>query len=212
VIRNTPSTANMDNFREDMLKKMCGLLDSGEGKRGIDARDIYGNDYELKTGTIGSFATTRDFGFNTLEKWSVRHWICGHGYVDQDRNLVLTEIYYISPKQMRPWFERMEEVLLEKKKVIEISYRLYSESKYATPEGLKHLKWIHRRGGQLNGPKLSLSVVKKMGTLLGYPYDKHLRELVPRYIEPIPYYSVKKDRVSNLEAFFDDRDIQTKSV
>jgi hypothetical protein len=64
--------------------------------------------FELKsaTGGIPNISTVRDFGLHYIEKWRQLHWLFGV-YDQADGELKLQYCLYGSPRQMKPWFDRM---------------------------------------------------------------------------------------------------------
>lgn len=64
--------------------------------------------FELKSSTSGRpvFSTVRDFGLHYVEKWRKLHWLFGV-YAVEGGETKLQYCLYGSPKQMKPWFDRM---------------------------------------------------------------------------------------------------------
>ena len=64
--------------------------------------------FELKSATKGkpNISTVRDFGLHYIEKWRSLHWLFGV-YGQAGGELKLLYCLYGSPKQMKPWFDRM---------------------------------------------------------------------------------------------------------
>ncbi len=98
-----------DDTRENEIIALFDLVkDTSEGRAGIDAfLELDGNrfPFELKTTSIGSVTTVRDFGPEHIEKWQGKHWL--FGFYEG------TDVYYKygSPSMMAPWIEEKAEYI-----------------------------------------------------------------------------------------------------
>lgn len=98
-----------DDSREHKMIKLFGLVkDTSEGRSGIDAfLELEGNiiPFELKTTSIGSVTTVRDFGPDHIKKWQGKHWLFGFY---QEKYVYYK---YASPSMMKPWIEEKAEYI-----------------------------------------------------------------------------------------------------
>ena len=95
--------AFQDDAREQELIALFDLMPGGEGRSGVDAFVILGEEiyeFELKSTTGGGVTTVRDFGDHYLRKWENKHWLIG--YYDKSDE-VLQHVYYGSPADMSDW-------------------------------------------------------------------------------------------------------------
>ncbi|MGN6275173.1 MAG: hypothetical protein ACTHNP_04480 [Solirubrobacterales bacterium] len=113
--------AAQDDVREREMRTLFNLTRPEEfGRADIDAvlelegaavpPQFDGMDipFELKSATKGrpNISTVRDFGLHYIEKWRSLHWLFGV-YNQAGGELKLQYCLYGSPKQMKPWFDRM---------------------------------------------------------------------------------------------------------
>jgi len=113
--------AAQDDVREREMRTLFNLTRPEEfGRADIDAvlelegaavpSRLEGLDipFELKSATKGkpNISTVRDFGLHYIEKWRSLHWLFGV-YGQAGGELKLQYCLYGSPKQMKPWFDRM---------------------------------------------------------------------------------------------------------
>jgi hypothetical protein len=113
--------AAQDDIREREMRTLFNLIRPEEyGRADIDAvlelegpaipGDFHGLEvpFELKSATGGkpNISTVRDFGLHHIEKWRPLHWLFGV-YDQTGGELKLQYCIYGSPKQMKPWFDRM---------------------------------------------------------------------------------------------------------
>lgn len=113
--------AAQDDAREREMRTLFNLTRPEEfGRADIDAvlelegaavpSRLEGLDipFELKSATKGkpNISTVRDFGLHYIEKWRSLHWLFGV-YDQAGGELKLQYCLYGSPKQMKPWFDRM---------------------------------------------------------------------------------------------------------
>lgn len=113
--------ATQDDVREREMRTLFNLTRPEEfGRADIDAvLELEGAvvpprlegleiPFELKSATKGkaNISTVRDFGLHYIEKWRSLHWLFGV-YDQAGGELKLQYCLYGSPKQMKPWFDRM---------------------------------------------------------------------------------------------------------
>jgi len=92
-----------DDERENEMRMLFNLYkDEAESRSGVDAYLRFNNHlipFELKTTSIGSVTTARDFGLDHIQKWQGKHWLIGFFLGEQ------TYYKYASPQMMAPWIE-----------------------------------------------------------------------------------------------------------
>lgn len=165
-----------DQAREDQMISVLGLKKTA-GRLGHDAEDEYGNIFELKSSTKGSFGTGRDVSIEMIDRWRKRHWIFANGtnYSDGFR---IESLYYCSPTMMESCFDAMsakfepditlrESVLRHIRKILSatqidrLTYLINRGMTYNNPHiGMKYIK-EHGIEINLNDPKTSLQNVMK---------------------------------------------------
>lgn len=159
-----------DISREISLREMCGLLDSNQGRMGTDAIDVFGNEFELKSGTKKSgFSTARDFGIHTIERWKDKHWVFGHGK-NYKTGFKFEMVFYLSPSMIGGWFDEIRSKL---EVYHSIANRAY-ESFECDDSSKEILSTILKRGCTLNDPKIPMKYIQSRGVLLGEPYPESL--------------------------------------
>lgn len=98
-----------DDAREEAMRTLFNLYkDDNEGRDGIDAHlDIDGRNvpFELKTTSIGSVTTVRDFGPDHIKKWEDKHWLIG--FFVNGREFY----HYGSPSMMQDWIKKKEQYI-----------------------------------------------------------------------------------------------------
>tara|TARA_A100001015_G_C14952222_1_gene697218 strand:- start:939 stop:1487 length:549 start_codon:yes stop_codon:yes gene_type:complete len=165
-----------DDQRENLLKKLFGLLDSDEGRIGADAKDKFGNRFELKSGTKKSVTTTRDVGVHTLKKWLGKHWIVGFGKINFGK-FEFEEIYYLSPNDMRGFCQKIEKKISPDLNIFNEVQNILKKEKYSS-EKIERLKYLVNRGYTLNNPKIPYKYIVENGVLLKKWNKKILNEAI----------------------------------
>ena len=104
--------AVQDDKRENELIRLFGLKRPANSSRGgLDALLRLGEldvPFELKSTTVGSVTTVRDFGAEHIKKWKGKHWLIG--FYDSDGRRI-NRCLYGSPLAMEPWIKAMEEYI-----------------------------------------------------------------------------------------------------
>jgi len=171
----TKKTQIQDDVREDMLKKIFSLKDSGEGRMGADAIDDKKRRYELKSGSKKMVTTARDVGLHTIKKWREKHWLVGFGKVKQNKFL-FDEIFYLSPNDMEPFYQKIENKIQPDLDLLEeIKINL---SKKMDQTKLERLEYLILRGYTLNNPKIPYSYIVDNGHLLKKWNSKELEAAI----------------------------------
>lgn len=167
-----------DDAREISMRKTLKLLESGEGRDGLDAIDEFGNKFELKTSFKKSQAvsTARAVNRTHMRKWRTHHWIIGMGSNYQD-GFMLNEFYYLSPTDMEEWIQGIEKKIDEFEKISEFAIQCVKD-KNADTDIIYRLEKILKTGSILNDPNISKSYIVEHGTKLYEPYDVSLREIM----------------------------------
>ena len=166
-----------DNSREDYLVKLFGL-EGNSSRIGWDARDQWGNEYEIKTTTKGTVSTARDLGYSHLDKWSKRFWIVARGQ-QESSGFVYHKIYFLDPQQMSGWIGNIRSRLDEDMKIVNATYELVDV--FLDDVLKKRAKKILEDGIKLNDPGISWKYIESNGTLISSDYAGELQKLVAQY-------------------------------
>lgn len=158
------SVVVQDNSREILLREMFGLVSPDDNREGIDAVDIMGNPFELKSTTKKSVSTARDVGQRHILKWRRKYWICAKG-VNLKRGFRIDETYLLHPSQLNAWFSKLERDIDADEKFIEyLSTKL--ESTGIVYDDLERFRKIARRGITRNDPNISWNYIQQNGDLV----------------------------------------------
>ncbi len=151
-------------------------LSESDRRIGADALDKSGNPYELKTTTKSSLGTGRDIGYTYLAHMRTRYWIAAKG--KQTRyGFAFDEIYFLHPDDLEEWIAVIEARLKADDLIIEAAAAAFAKAG-GTDLEVTRLKYLGRRGGTLNNPKIPWSYVTRKGQLLGQHPELDLVELV----------------------------------
>lgn len=127
-----------DIFQDNGGKLLQVLLLTGltriESREGNDARDANGREYELKSVNIEltqSFSTHHHLNPVILAKYRLVDWIFAIY-----RNILLQEVYILTPEQLEPYFVAWEK------------------------------KWHESGGKDINNPKIPVKFVRGTGKLI----------------------------------------------
>ncbi len=127
-----------DIFQDNGGKLLQVLLLTGltriESREGNDARDTNGREYELKSVNIEltqSFSTHHHLNPVILAKYRLVDWIFAIY-----RNILLQEVYILTPEQLEPYFVAWEK------------------------------KWHESGGKDINNPKIPVKFVRGTGKLI----------------------------------------------
>jgi len=169
-----------DDVREQQLANQLRLQRS-TSRTGSDARDEFGNRYELKTVTTSSVTTGRDIGPDYLERLRRSYFICARG-ANTDYGFSIESIYFLAPEMMEDWIAGIENRIGGDRDLVDAA--LVDLERGGFLGDLERLRRICYRGFTLNNPKVPWRYVTSHGVRLESPPALHLRELVNRY--PIP--------------------------
>lgn len=124
-----------------------------ESREGNDARDIDGNEYELKSVNIKltkSFSTNHHINQHIIDKYRKVDWIFA-----VYEGIELLEIYKLTPSDLEFYYASWEDKL-----------NTQIEEAINSGEGEKAIAKIH-----INNPKIPLKYVREKGTLLYQNYE-----------------------------------------
>lgn len=169
-----------DNTREKLMKVVFRLLNSGEGRNGLDALHRDGHRFELKSTTTLAFPTARDLSLETLDRWVQCHWIFGYGK-NYKSGFRFLELYYYPPSKMYPLLLATAKQLQKRVEVANLALDWLKHSEHNTPENIRAMKFIVARGTKMNNTKLPLKRVRKDGYRLEEPYAECLDSYIMKY-------------------------------
>lgn len=169
-----------DDVREQQLANQLRLQRS-TSRTGSDARDEFGNRYELKTVTTTGVTTGRDIGPDYLERLRRSYFICAKG-ANTDYGFSIESIYFLAPEMMEDWIARIENRISGDRDLVDAALAALVRGRFLG--NLERLRQICYRGFTLNNPKVSWRYVTLHGIRLESPPALHLRELINRH--PIP--------------------------
>lgn len=167
-----------DNSREDYLVKLFGL-EGNSSRIGWDARDQYGNEYEIKTTTKSTVSTARDLGYAHLDKWSKHFWIIARGQ-QQISGFQYEKIYFLAPSQMAGWIGSIRTRLDNDMKIVNKTLELVDVF-FEDPNDKKKTKKILEDGIKLNDPGISWKYIESNGTLITSDYAGELQKLMAQH-------------------------------
>lgn len=145
---------------------------------GSDARDEFGNRYELKTVTTRNVTTGRDIGPDYLDRLRQSYFICARGE-NTDYGFLIRDIYFLAPAMMEEWIISIERRLATDRALVDSALALLRETSFTGD--LDRLRQIGYRGFTLNNPKIPWSYIDSHGILLEGEPALHLRELIRRF-------------------------------
>lgn len=157
----TASSQPQDHTREDALRELFGLLPSGEGRIGTDARDTQGRSFELKTTTKNQVTTARDVSTRHLERWRGRTWIIGRGEY-WGSTFVFESTWVLTPSQLAPWFQKIENCLVETGRLGNRVLTACGTNDFRDDER-QRIAAILKRGSTLNDPPSRCASLRRTG-------------------------------------------------
>jgi hypothetical protein len=157
---------------------MFELEQANHNRTGPDAVDGKGRLYELKSTTRDRVSSARDVGLDHLRKWRQLNWIFGRGNYE-GRAFKFEEIYLLTPAQMEPWFEIIEEKITEDDALFARILRVLKKEGFTVAER-ERVQRAFRRGVLLNDPKIRWTYVQTHGVRIERNHAKELRELLSR--------------------------------
>ena len=166
-----------DDVREQQLALQLNLSRS-HSRMGSDARDEFGNRYELKTVTTRNVTTGRDIGPDYLDRLRQSYFICARGEYT-DYGFHIRDIYLLAPEMMEEWIAGIERRLASDRNLVDSALEALRRAGFAGD--LSKLRQIGYRGFTLNNPKIPWSYIESHGIRLEGEPALHLRELIHRY-------------------------------
>lgn len=167
-----------DNLREIQLATVLNLKHM-TGRWGHDAEDDYGNKYELKSTTKGSFGTGRDVSLKMIEIWRKRYWICATGN-NLSSGFEFKEIYFLSPYMLEDWFNNVEQKIRKDLDLLNVVLSYVED--ILTEIQLQRLEYLIKRGMTYNNPKIGLPYIKEKGIVLNSENkSEELKNLIKKY-------------------------------
>lgn len=148
-----------DQAREDQMIKILGLNNT-VGRLGHDAEDEFGNKFELKSSTKGSFGTGRDVSVKMINIWRERYWIFSSGKNYQD-GFKIESLYFCSPKMMKEKFDEMENKFKPDMEIMNVVIK--HMKKIISKTYLDRLIYLINRGMTYNNPHIGMPYIKKHG-------------------------------------------------
>lgn len=168
-------TSFQDDLREHAMIELFGLeKDSLEGRSGVDAYLTIGTNriaFELKTSSVTSVTTVRDFGPEHIRKWQDKHWLFAFY---KEGNI---HFQYASPKIMKPWIDKKEHYIALDFALADLLYNKLSISDVHSLVGSKEIysledaKFVQKR-------QLSAAQYRAMQDLPSGYSPKRMLELV----------------------------------
>jgi hypothetical protein len=163
-----------DDVREQQLALLLNLQRS-QSRTGSDARDEFGNRYELKTVTTSSMTTGRDIGPDYLDRLGQSYVVCARG-TNTDYGFSPSDIYFLAPHMMEDWIKVIESRIGGDRVLVDAAIEALRAVDF---EGdLERLRYVGYRGITLNNPKVSWRYITSHGVRLEGQPALALRELV----------------------------------
>ncbi len=166
-----------DDVREQQLALQLNLSRS-RSRMGSDARDEFGNRYELKTVTTRNVTTGRDIGPDYLDRLRQSYFICARGEYT-DYGFHVRDIYFLAPEMMEEWIRSIEGRLANDRALVDSALELLRQAGFTGD--LNRLRQIGYRGFTLNNPKIPWSYIESHGVRLEGEPALHLRALIGRF-------------------------------
>ena len=175
MTENVPKRRQVqDDIREQQLAVQL-QLERNDKRTGSDARDEFGNRYELKTVTTNNVTTGRDVGLPYLSRLRNSYLICAKG-TNTDYGFQTQAIYFLSPTMMEDWIVSLENRLVTDKNLVD---RAVAELEAIDFDGnLERLRYLASRGLTINNPKISWPYITSHGVAIEGQPALHLRELI----------------------------------
>lgn len=163
-----------DDVREQQLALLL-RLERNQSRTGSDARDEFGNRYELKTVTTRNVTTGRDIGPEYLERLRHSLFVCAAG-TNTEMGFQIQRIYFLSPAMMEAWIISIESRLSVDKSLVDSAVASLRETGFVGD--LERLRYLGYRGLTINNPKISLRYIESHGVALEGEPSLHLRALI----------------------------------
>jgi hypothetical protein len=167
-----------DSGREIALAALFGLLRLNS-RIGVDAVDLLGRHFELKTTTKSVVSTARDFGPNHIEKWKNRYWIIARG-INLPDGFKFNHIYFLSRCHMDAWYNHhMIRFYIDTELTAQASAALQAAGMAAS--ACQRIDQMCKRGMKLNDPGIAWSYVCRHGIAITENHAQRLQVLIDRY-------------------------------
>lgn len=175
------TTEVQDNLREYQLARML-RLERNPSRTGSDARDEFGNFYELKTVTTDQVTTGRDIGPAYFARLRASYMVVARG-TQSSYGFTPEAIYFLAPSMLEDWIQRFEGRLriaaeLTERAIADLRGRGWDDT------DIERLLALTKRGMTINNPKIAWSYVVSHGVKLEDPPALHLRQLIEQH--PLP--------------------------
>lgn len=174
--RERPKTVQ-DDIREAQMAQQLNLRRS-DRRIGSDARDEFGNRYELKTVTTGSVTTSRDIGRDYLDRLRQSYFVCARGS-NTDYGFKIQDIYFLAPEMMEDWISKIEARIGGDQDLVDGALDMLAAAGFQGD--LDRLRRICYRGFTLNNPKVSWAYITSHGIRIEGEAALHLRELIAKF-------------------------------
>lgn len=174
-----PETAEVqDNLREYQLARLL-RLERNPSRTGSDARDEFGNLYELKTVTTDQVTTGRDIGLPYFARLRRSYMVVARG-TQSAYGFTPEALYFLAPSMLEDWIGRYEGRLrlatdLTERAVRDLRARGWDDL------DIERLLALTKRGMTINNPKIPWTYVVSHGVRLEEPPALHLRQLIERH-------------------------------
>ena len=146
-----------DQARKDQMIEILGL-NSAVGRLGHDAKDEFGNKFELKSSTKNDFSTGRVVSIKMINIWRERYWIFATGENYQD-GFKIKSLYFCSPEMMKEKFDVMETKFKPDIEILETVVKHMKQIINKTH--LERMIYLMNRGMTYNNPKIGMPYIKK---------------------------------------------------
>jgi hypothetical protein len=173
-----------DNRREDELIRLFNLQPGENNRIGVDAYDVLGNPFELKTTSKGGVSTARDLGPAHIDKWERRFWLIATFKNHTGGAFVFERFFFFSRHHMSGWYEKMRQDFAAD---ISLTDRLMGAVGSSLPiNDIERARYLMRRGMSKNDPNIPWGYVQKHGIEISDNHADRLAECVQRF--PIDWY------------------------
>jgi hypothetical protein len=179
-----------DDDRERGIAILCGL-EHISTRGGPDAKDSFGNLFELKSTTKTGVSTARDVGPHTLQEWRKKYWIIAIGE-NYETGFEINELYIAHPMHLEPVFSTIEANILAKYEPSQRVLRI-AEDAGANEADLKIAHYVINRGVTLNNPKLPVHLIKANATLIEHRDAQTTQEQIRQFVEQYPLDTTQAD-------------------
>ena len=200
-----------DNHREEMMAAICGLR-LEKSRMGKDAKDSFGNIFELKSSTKSNntLSTARDVSLRTIVRWENQYWIAAKGQeykLNIGKRFSISEMYLIHPHYLIDQFLPIKKKLNMREVIANEFQKLRAQSPVLSTSTIeKELKLFFIRAATLNDPKISFSAFKNGGIKLDHLHPKNAQEQLAKYVSDNPLHTSFRAIDNQLASEFFDFD------